>query len=52
MSATESSAFAISSAYMILAAAEASIMPMVAFDHAYTTSAPMDLEFMVRYAVP
>ena len=35
------------SAYMILAASSASIIPIFASDHAYTKSAPMDLEFIV-----
>ena len=37
---------------MIFTASAGSIMPMAAFSQAYTTSAPMDLLPMVRYALP
>ena len=40
------------SAYIILAAMPASIIPISDEGHAYTRSAPIDLLFMVRYALP
>ena len=42
----------LSSAYMILAATCASIIPMFASGRANTMSAPMCLEFIVMYALP